>query len=59
MPSSTELLLEQINELKSEITSAKLKNTPHDHLEERLSQLLGKLSAAATSLNENAQILKG
>lgn len=59
MSATTEKITEQINQLKEQIKSARAAGRDTAALESQHEGLVRQLSAAATALNENKQILKG
>lgn len=59
MSATTELLMEQVEELKSLISSKEIKGEDVASLKEKLQVLQAKLMNASHALNENKQILKG
>lgn len=58
MPASTELLLEQINSLQSQITAAERDGQPVEDLKARLRQLGEQFKQSTQALNES-KVLKG
>lgn len=59
MSATTEMLVEQINQIKEKISSARRSGSDTRDLENQCSELSNKLNLALSSLNENKQILKG
>jgi hypothetical protein len=59
MSATTEYLIEQINQVKEQMASARRGGLDTAILEAKHSELLSKLNNANNALNENKQILKG
>ena len=59
MPATTEMLTEQITQLKEQISSKKKNGLDTLELEQQVSELTRRLMSASAALNENRQILKG
>lgn len=59
MSATTELLVEQINQIKERIASARRKGQDPRELELECAELSSRLNVALHALNENKQILKG
>jgi len=59
MSATTQILIEQISQLKERIASARRLGQNTAELETQCSELSKKLTAASEALNEGRQILKG
>jgi len=59
MSATTEMLAEQINQIKERISMARRSGRDSSELEQQHSDLIQRLSVASSALNENKQILKG
>lgn len=59
MSATTEILTEQINQMKERISMARRAGKDCSELEQQCADLLQRLSLASGALNENKQILKG
>jgi hypothetical protein len=59
MSATTEMLVEQINQIKERMASARRSGQDTRELENQCSELSNKLNVALNSLNEGKQILKG
>lgn len=59
MSATTEILTEQINQIKEKLAAARRSGKDTSDLEAQHTELTQKLVRAAGALNENKQILKG
>ena len=59
MSATTEMIIEQINQIKEKMASARRSGRDTIELEIQHSELTQKLAKAVGALNENKQILKG
>ena len=59
MSATTEVLMEQVEELKIIIAAKEIKGENCEELRKKLILLQEKLFSASKALNENKQILKG
>jgi len=59
MSATTEMILEQLSQLKERMSSARRKGEETDDFERQYNELLTRLNAASSALNEGKQLLKG
>lgn len=59
MSATTEILIEQINQIKEKLASSRRSGKDTSDLEAQHSELTQRLALAVVALNENKQILKG
>lgn len=59
MSATTEMLIEQINQVKEKLSSARRQGLDTTELENTHTDLAKKLARASSAINENKQILKG
>jgi hypothetical protein len=59
MSATTEMIAEQLSQLKERMASARRRGEPTDDLERQHVDLLTRLNAASAALNEGKQLLKG
>lgn len=59
MSATTEMITEQLSQLKERMASARRRGEPTEDLERQHSELLTRLTVASAALNEGKQLLKG